>query len=101
MIEKIADPAVWIPLVNLVIALVIIFLFTRFFYLPHRLHHVRPWKIIFIALLIWLIEEVLTIMDSFGVFHMNLLIGRGIELVIIILVLHAVFLQKRYIEEII
>jgi len=85
------------PYYNMVLVFIVIALFLRLFRQPAgKKFYMKPWKIVFCAVLFYVVEESLTIIASEGYLHVSSLIFPLIEMVIIFLFTYALLLQKRY-----
>lgn len=83
------------PLYNLGLVLVVIFLFIKLMRIKTRIY-TRPWKLLFIAVLVFVGETVITIL---GVLTEKTHFVVGFfELVIILLFIYMILLQKEYIK---
>ena len=58
-----------------------------------------PWKLVFFALIIFIVEEVLTILRSAAIIDIPIHINAFFELVIIATFIYALLLQKEYIKK--
>ena len=84
------------PYYNLLLALVALWLFIRLFRTNVRNKQVfiRPWKLLFVGALIFIVEEVLTVLRVNGIMRIPIHINGFFELVIVILFLYALLLQR-------
>lgn len=58
-----------------------------------------PWKLILIALLIYMIEEIITVLRALGLISIPVHINGFFELVIISLFIYTLLLQKQYLKQ--
>ena len=87
------------PFYNLVMAAIAFYLFLRLFHLPNRLVYLRPWKVLFAAFCVYLVEELFTVLRIIGVADLPRLINGLFEMIIISLFIYMLFLQKEYVKE--
>lgn len=89
------------PYYNLVLVAVLFYLFLKLFATPARSKKVfqKPWTLIFVALIIYLIEELLTILRTAGLLYIPAHVNGFFELGIIILFIYALLLQKEKIKQ--
>ncbi len=88
------------PLYNLGLVIIAIFLFVKLFSTPIRDKRVylMPWKILFFALLVFIIEEVLTVLRGADIINIPKHINGFFELIIICTFLYMLLLQKEHIK---
>src|SRR3989338_5273527 len=87
------------PMYNLVLAAIALFLFIKLFSLPNRLIYLKPWKVLFAAFLIYLIEETFTVLRKIGFANLPIIINGIFEMIIISLFIYMLFVQKEYVKE--
>lgn len=89
------------PIYNLALVAVAVSLFIILFKTTpkFRATNLFPWKLIFGAVLIFIVEEVLTILRAARVINIPVHINGFFELAIIILVIYAMLLQKEHIDK--
>jgi len=88
------------PFYNLILAVIILFLFMKFFRMPNRLVYMKPWKIIFAAFCIYLIEETFTVIRNLGLLDFPTIMNGIFEMIIISLFIYALLLQKEYLKKV-
>ncbi len=88
------------PLYNLVFVLIAFFLFLKLFMLTGK-EHVRlfPWKLIFVALFIYILEEVITILRMNEIVNIPRHINGFFELSMIIIFIYALLDLRQHIKE--
>lgn len=86
------------PYYNLVLVIVTAYLFIKLFKTPikNKKVYLKPWKMIFIALFVFVLEEALTILRTAGIINIPIHINGFFELSIISLFIYTLFLQKEY-----
>lgn len=89
------------PIYNLAFVVVAIHLFIILFKTPikDRRAYKKPWAFIFAAMMVFVVEEVLTVLRAQGLVTIPIHINGFFELTIIILFIYALLLQKEKIEE--
>ena len=87
------------PVYNLVLAGIIFYLFFKLFSLPNRLVFIKPWKVLFAAFLVYLVEEIFTVLRKIGIANLPTILNGIFEMVIISLFIYMLFLQKEYVKE--
>ncbi|HLF54260.1 MAG TPA: hypothetical protein VI612_00885 [Candidatus Nanoarchaeia archaeon] len=88
------------PIYNLGLVAIALFLFVKLFNTPikDRRVYLFPWKLIFIALTIFVVEEVLTVLRTFDVVNIPTHINGFFELLIITTFIYALLLQKEHLK---
>ncbi|MBS3147359.1 hypothetical protein J4219_00575 [Candidatus Woesearchaeota archaeon] len=84
------------PLYNLGLVVIVVFLFIKLFNTPVRDKRVylMPWKLIFGALIVFILEEALTVLRGMGVINIPVHINGFFEVFIISLFIYALLLQR-------
>lgn len=88
------------PIYNLGLVVIAVALFIKLFRTPVKDKRVYlfPWKLIFLALLIFIIEEVLTVLRMMEIIDIPRHINGFFELFIIAIFIYALLLQKDYLK---
>ncbi|MBW2972979.1 hypothetical protein KY346_01150 [Candidatus Woesearchaeota archaeon] len=88
------------PYYNLVLVVVLFYMFLKLFATPvkNKKAFQKPWTLIFVALLIFIVEEVLTVLRTAGLLNIPAHINGFFELGMIILFIYTLFLQKDMIK---
>ena len=91
------------PYYNLVFAFVALLLFIRLFrtHAKNKATLLFPWKLLFVGMLVFIIEEVLTVLRLTGILHIPVYINGFFELVIVTLFLYALLIQKEIISQVV
>lgn len=89
------------PYYNLVLVLVTIWLFIKLLKTPiqNKLVDLRPWILIFIALLVYVVEEIITVFRALGLINIPIHINGFFELAIISIFIYTLLLQKHCIKQ--
>ncbi|MBW2986158.1 hypothetical protein KY333_02195 [Candidatus Woesearchaeota archaeon] len=88
------------PYYNLILVVILFFLFLKLFATPTKNKSIfqLPWILIFVALVIFIIEELLTILRTAGLLDIPIHINGFFELSMIIIFIYTLFLQKEWIK---
>ncbi len=88
------------PLYNLGFVLIAIFMFIKLFSTPvkDRRVYLMPWKLLFFALLVFIIEEVLTVLRQMEIVNIPRHINGFFELIIICTFIYTLLLQKEHMK---
>lgn len=86
------------PYYNLVLVIIAAYLFIKLFNTPikNKKVYLKPWKMIFVALFVFVLEEVLTVLRAAGIISIPIHINGFFELIIISLFIYTLLLQKEY-----
>ncbi len=90
------------PLYNLGLVAIAIYFFVKLFTTPVRDRRVDlfPWKLLFFAVVIYIIEELLTFLRIIEVVNIPRHINGFFELFIIIIFIYALLLQKEHLKKV-
>jgi hypothetical protein len=87
------------PLYNLAFVVVAIILFIVLFRTPSKKAFMQPWYFLFVCILLFVVEEVITVLRNAGfITFIPQYTNSFFELGIIILFIYLVLLQKEYIK---
>jgi len=88
------------PLYNLGLVLIAVWLFLKLFTTPVRDRRVylMPWKLLFFAVLVFIVEELLTVLRAMGVINIPVHINGFFELIIICTFIYTLLLQKEHVK---
>ena len=87
------------PFYNLIFATIAFVLFVNLFRKPNSIVYLKPWKVIFIAFCIYIVEEVFTVLRKMGIIDFPTIMNGIFEMVIISLFIYMLFLQKEYLKK--
>ena len=87
------------PLYNLVLVVVVIFLFLKLFKTKTKKKKLTPWKYLFAAVLVYVGEEIVTVMDMAGIIHAPKLVFPFFEMVIITLFIYVLLFQRENLKK--
>src|SRR5574341_2530810 len=88
------------PIYNLGLVIVAVFLFIKLFTTPVRDKRVylMPWKLLFFALLVFIVEEVITVLRQMEVINIPKHINGFFEIIIICTFIYTLLLQKEHMK---
>lgn len=87
------------PIYNLALVFVVIYLFAKMFSLKNKMNfYLLPWKLIFVSLMIFVAEEVITIMRGLGWISITKHINGFFELCMVIIYIYALLLQREHLH---
>ena len=88
------------PFYNLALVIVAVLLFLKLFKTKQKAKvFLFPWKLLFFAVIVFIVEEILTILRSVGIIDIPIHINAFFELVIIAIFIYALLLQQEYIKK--
>ena len=83
---------------NLAFVVVVIALFINLLKIKTKTIYTKPWKMIFIALCVYIVEELMTILYALGTIKFPLYIFGIFEMIMISLFIYALLLQKQFVK---
>jgi len=86
------------PYYNLALVAIVIVLFTKLCVLKKKSAYLLPWKILYLAVFIFIIEEIFTIFTFLGILSVPRIANAVFEFMIVFLFIYALLLQKQYLE---
>ncbi|MBI4440330.1 hypothetical protein HY638_05140 [Candidatus Woesearchaeota archaeon] len=86
------------PYYNLILVLVVGFMFLRLFSMQNKGVYLKPWKLLFAALCVYIIEEFLTVFNAIGIANVPRIMNAVLEMIMVILFIYILLLQKEYLE---
>jgi len=88
------------PYYNLALVVIALLLFITLFRTEQKAKvFLFPWKLVFFALLIYIVEELLTILRIWGIIDIPVHINGFFELAIVATFIYALLLQKEYVKK--
>lgn len=92
--ESVASVA---PLYNLVLIIILLILFKKLFsFSSKRFAYIKPWKLLFSAMMILVVETIMTILRSMSFIKFNPALFPFFEMVMITLFIYMLLLQKQF-----
>tara|TARA_Y100000310_G_C20094073_1_gene539627 strand:- start:3 stop:305 length:303 start_codon:yes stop_codon:yes gene_type:complete len=82
------------PYYNLVLAIVVIFLFIKLFKIGGKKTDLKPWKFLFMAVLVYLGEEIITVLSMANLIVVPKIIFPLFEMIIITLFIYVLLSHK-------
>lgn len=88
------------PFYNLILVVIVFLLFLKLFSLKSAQFGVfiKPWKFMFAALLLFVFEEILTVMKHAGLIYYPSFVNGILEIIIISLFIYMLLLQREHIS---
>ncbi len=86
------------PFYNLGLVIVAIILFIWLFKLTNRKVYQKPWRLVFVGVLIFVVEEAMTVLRSLGAITFPPAIFPFFEMIILGLFIYTLLLQKQYVR---
>ena len=86
------------PYYNLVLVLIVAVLFIKLFSKQNKKTYLIPWKILFFAVIVYVIEEILTVAAGLQIIPASslILVNPILEMIIITAFIYALLLQRDY-----
>ncbi|HZX45428.1 MAG TPA: hypothetical protein VFF28_07145 [Candidatus Nanoarchaeia archaeon] len=86
------------PFYNLALVAVVIYLFIRLFQKADKKMFIKPWKLVFSAVLIYVFEEIITVLDMSGTLDIPAVTFPLLETAIISIFIYGLLLQKEKVK---
>lgn len=86
------------PLYNLVFVVVVLILFYNLFKISNKLIFQKPWQLLLIVVIIFIVEEVMTVLRAFNAMAFPSSIFPIFEMAMISLFIYMVLLQREYVK---
>ena len=86
------------PYYNLALVLIVILLFLRLFRTRNKNAYTLPWKLLFFAVLVYVAEEIVTVIAATGLIHPPKVLFPVFEMIIITTFIYMLLLQKEYVS---
>lgn len=86
------------PYYNLVLVAIVIVLFIKLFTKKERGIYKTPWYFLFVAIMLYVIEEGMTVMASMGLLEIPNSLFPILEMIMISLFIYMLLLQKEYLR---
>jgi len=89
------------PFYNLVLVFIVLILFIKLFSIKNKKVFLKPWKFIFLAVIIYVVEEGLTVLIDVGLVDtkLSVLLFPLMEMVMLVLFIYMLLLQKEHIKQ--
>ena len=86
------------PYYNLVLVAIVIILFIIFLRKPHKKIFLEPWKLLLAAIIVYVIEAILTVLIDADIISISKLVAPLLEMLIISLFIYMLLLQRDYLK---
>lgn len=86
------------PYYNLVLVLIVVIMFFKLFSIPNKNIFLLPWKLLFVAVLIYIVEEILTVLVKMNVIQVPRILNAIFEFFIISIFIYLLLVQKDYLK---
>ena len=87
------------PYYNLVLVVIVLLLFLKLFKTPSKKTYIKPWKLLFIAALVYVLEEGITVFEMGGLILVSPILFPVLEMIIITLFIYVLLLQRESIKK--
>ena len=87
------------PFYNLFLVIIVILLFVRLFHLNPKKVYLKPWKLVFIALLVYVVEQVTAVLEMANIVDVSALLFPLMEMVIITIFIYLLLLQREFVAK--
>lgn len=86
------------PLYSLALVVVVAILFLKLFSMPRKKVFIKPWRLLFFAIIIYVIEEITYILESSLIIYPPQIVYPIYEMAIITLFIYMLLLQKEHVK---
>lgn len=87
------------PYYNLVLVIIVVLLFIKLFKTPNKNIFILPWKFLFAAIFVYIIEETITIVEGHAIISPPAYLFPLLETVIVTLFVYMCLIQKEHIKK--
>ncbi len=87
------------PYYNIVLVAIVIALFIVFLRNPGKKVYTLPWKLLLAAILVYVVEEILTILHFATIITISPLVAPLLEMIIISLFIYMLLTQREYLKK--
>ena len=87
------------PYYNLILVAIVIALFIKLFRTPSKKIYIPPWKYLFAAIIVFVIEEIITVLEALSLIVVNPIIFPIFETLIITLFIYMLLLQREHVRK--
>jgi len=87
------------PYYNLALVIIVVVLFLKLFKMPNKKTYIKPWKFLFAAVLVYVLEEVITVLSMADLIVVPKVVFPLFEMVIITLFIYVLLSQKESIKK--
>lgn len=86
------------PYYNMVLVVILVALFIALFRRADKKVFIKPWKLLFFAICVYILEEITTILASAGIIVLPDIVNAVLETVIVTSFIYMVLIQKEYVK---
>ena len=86
------------PYYNMVLVVIVVILFINLFRRSDKKTFIMPWKFLFFAICVYVVEEIATIMASANLIILHGLINVILETIIVTLFIYMILIQREYVK---
>ena len=87
------------PFYSLALVILVVILFLKLFKTPNKKTYIRPWKFLFTAVLVYVLEEIITVLHMANVIQAPKILFPLFEMVIITIFIYVLLLYKECIKK--
>lgn len=86
------------PYYNLVLVVIVVILFLRLFSCKKSSMYIKPWHFLFFSLIVFVVEEIITVLEGAKLIDAAAIIFPLLETIIITSFIYMLLLQKNYLK---
>ena len=86
------------PYYNLVLVVIALVMFLKLFSLRNKKIYMLPWYLLFAAVVVFIVEEILTVFYYAGIYQIPRIMNAVFEFIIISLFIYMLLKQKEYVK---
>lgn len=87
------------PYYNLVLVIVVVVLFVKLFKTPYKKTYLAPWKLLFAAVCVYIVEEIITVLHMSAVVTFPKVTWPLLEMAIITIFIYVLLLQREHVKK--
>ncbi|MBI2139847.1 hypothetical protein HYU14_02905 [Candidatus Woesearchaeota archaeon] len=87
------------PFYNLVLVAIVIVLFLKLFTLKNKHIFLKPWRVLFFGVMVYVAEEIITVLEGANLIAVSKLLFPLLEMIIISLFIYMLLLQKEHVKK--
>lgn len=84
------------PYYNIVLAGIVIYLFSKLFKINSKKIYLKPWKFLLAAVFVYILEEIITVLNQAQLINVSKIVFPLLEMIIITLFIYVLLLQREY-----
>ena len=86
------------PYYNLLLVIVVVGMFIRLLTMPKKQVFRRPWEFLFAGICVYIVEEIITVIEMAGYYDFPAFIFPMLETIIITMFIYMLLIQKEHIN---